>query len=48
MVKITKINLCVMEMLVGIGFMSALPFMGLSCKWCTAGGLSTRPLTLRS
>jgi hypothetical protein len=37
MFKITKFNLCVVGMLVGIG-MSALPFMGLSCRGCTAGG----------
>jgi len=38
MFKITKFNLCVIGMLVGIGLISALPFVGLSCRWCTAGG----------
>jgi hypothetical protein len=48
MFKITNFHLCVIGMLVGIGFMSALPFTGLSCRWRTAGGSSTNPLTLRS
>lgn len=38
MFKITKFNVCVLGMLVGIGFISALPFIGLSCRWCSAGG----------
>jgi hypothetical protein len=38
MFKITKFNLCVIGMFVGIGLISMIPFMGLSCRWCTAGG----------
>jgi hypothetical protein len=38
MFKMTKFNLCVIGMFVGIGLISALPFMGLTCRWCTAGG----------
>lgn len=38
MFKITKFNLCVIGMFLGIGLISALPFVGLSCRWCTAGG----------
>jgi hypothetical protein len=38
MFKITKFNLCMIGMFVGIGLITALPFMGLSCRWCTAGG----------
>jgi hypothetical protein len=37
MFKITKFNLCMVGMVVGIGLISALPFMGLSCRWCTPG-----------
>ncbi|HKG89937.1 MAG TPA: hypothetical protein VKA95_16585 [Nitrososphaeraceae archaeon] len=38
MFKTTKFNLCVIGMVIGIGLISALPFIGLSCRWCTAGG----------
>ena len=35
--KITKFNMCVIGILVGIGLLSLLPFMGLTCRWCTVG-----------
>jgi hypothetical protein len=38
MFKITKFNLCMIGMFVEIGLITALPFMGLLCRWCTAGG----------
>jgi hypothetical protein len=38
MFRISKFNVCILGMLVGIGLISALPFVGLSCRWCTAGG----------
>ncbi|HKG89807.1 MAG TPA: hypothetical protein VKA95_15925 [Nitrososphaeraceae archaeon] len=31
-------TLCVIGMVIGIGLISALPLMGLTCRWCTAGG----------
>jgi hypothetical protein len=38
MFKITKFNICIIGMLIGIGLISLLPFMGLTCRWgCTAG-----------
>jgi len=36
--KATKFNICVIGMIVGIALISMLPFMGLTCRWCTAGG----------
>ena len=39
MFKITKFNICIIGMLVGIGLISLLPFMGLTCRWgCAAVG----------
>jgi hypothetical protein len=39
MFKITKYNLCIIGMLVAIGVISLLPFMGLTCRWgCTIAG----------
>ncbi|MBD0360768.1 MAG: hypothetical protein ICV56_08680 [Nitrososphaeraceae archaeon] len=39
MFKITKFNICIIGMLVGIGLISLLPVMGLTCRWgCTPGG----------
>jgi hypothetical protein len=34
----TKFNICIVGMVVGIGLTSALPFMGLTCRWCTGAG----------
>ena len=39
MFKLTKFNVCVIGMVVGIGLISILPFVGLSCRWCTTGVL---------
>ena len=38
MFKITKFNICIIGILVGIGLLSLLPFMGLTCRWCTSSG----------
>jgi hypothetical protein len=38
MFKITKFNICIIGILVGIGLLSLLPFMGLACRWCTSAG----------
>ena len=38
MFKITKFNICIIGILVGIALISLLPFMGLTCRWCTAAG----------
>ena len=39
MFKITKFNICIIGMLVGIGLICLLPFMGLTCRWgCAAVG----------
>ena len=38
MFKATKFNICVIGMIVGTALISMLPFMGLTCRWCTAGG----------
>ena len=35
--KITKLNICIIGILVGIGLLSLLAFIGLTCRWCTAG-----------
>ncbi|MFL6317753.1 MAG: hypothetical protein ACJ71K_05940 [Nitrososphaeraceae archaeon] len=35
MFKITKFKVCVIGMLVGVGLVSLLPFIGLTCRWCT-------------
>jgi hypothetical protein len=34
----TKFNICIIGMVVGIGLISVLPFMGLTCRWCTGAG----------
>jgi ABC-type enterobactin transport system permease subunit len=36
--KITKFNICIIGILVGIVLLSLLPFMGLTCRWCTSVG----------
>jgi ABC-type spermidine/putrescine transport system permease subunit II len=36
--KMTKLNICIIGILVGIALISLLPFMGLTCRWCTAAG----------
>ena len=36
--KITKFNICVIGILVGIALLSLIPFMGLTCRWCTSAG----------
>ena len=36
--KITKFNICIIGILVGIALLSLLPFMGLTCRWCTSAG----------
>ena len=36
--KITKFNICIIGILVGIALISLLPFMGLTCRWCTSAG----------
>ena len=38
MFKITKFNICIIGILVGITLLSLLPFMGLACRWCTSAG----------
>jgi hypothetical protein len=38
MFKITKFNICIIGILVGITLLSLLPFMGLTCRWCTSAG----------
>ncbi|HEY6886112.1 MAG TPA: hypothetical protein VI278_18935 [Nitrososphaeraceae archaeon] len=38
MFKITKFKVCVIGMIVGVGLISLLPFMGLTCRWCTGTG----------
>jgi hypothetical protein len=38
MLKITKFNICIIGILVGITLLSLLPFMGLACRWCTSAG----------
>jgi hypothetical protein len=38
MFKITKFNICIIGILLGIGLLSLLPFMGLTCRWCTTAG----------
>jgi uncharacterized membrane protein len=38
MLKITKFKICVIGMVLGIGVISLLPFMGLTCRWCTGAG----------
>jgi hypothetical protein len=35
MFKITKFKVCVIGMIVGIGLISLLPFMGLTCRLST-------------
>ena len=34
MFKLTKFSICIVGMIVGITIIGALPFMGLSCRWC--------------
>ena len=36
--KITKFNICIIGILVGIALLSLIPFMGLTCRWCTSAG----------
>jgi hypothetical protein len=36
--KITKFNTCIIGILVGIALLSLIPFMGLTCRWCTSAG----------
>ena len=36
--KITKLNICIIGILVGIALISLLPFIGLTCRWCTSAG----------
>ena len=36
--KITKFNICIIGILVGIALLSLLPFIGLTCRWCTSTG----------
>jgi len=36
--KMTKFNICIIGILVGIALLSLLPFIGLSCRWCTSAG----------
>jgi hypothetical protein len=36
--KMTKLNICIIGILVRIALISLLPFMGLTCRWCTAAG----------
>ena len=38
MFKVTKFKICVIGMVVGVGVISLLPFMGLTCRWCTGTG----------
>jgi len=38
MFKITKYKICVAGMLLGVGLISLLPFMGLTCRSCTGSG----------
>jgi hypothetical protein len=38
MFKITKFKVCIMGMIAGVGLISLLPFMGLTCRWCTGAG----------
>jgi hypothetical protein len=38
MFKITKFKVCIIGMVVGVGLISLLPFMGLTCRWCTGAG----------
>jgi uncharacterized membrane protein YeiH len=36
--KMTKLNICIIGILIGIALISLLPFIGLTCRWCTSGG----------
>jgi hypothetical protein len=36
--KMTKYNICIIGILVGIALLSLLPFMNLTCRWCTSTG----------
>ena len=36
--KMTKFNICIIGILVGIALISLLPFIGLTCRWCTSSG----------
>jgi hypothetical protein len=36
--KMTKFNICIIGILVGIVLLSLLPFIGLTCRWCTSSG----------
>ena len=36
--KMTKFNICIIGILVGIALLSLLPFIGLTCRWCTSLG----------
>ena len=38
MFKITKFKVCVIGMVLAVGLISLLPFMGLTCRWCTGTG----------
>ena len=49
MFKITKVNICIIGMLVGIGLISLLPVMGLTCRWgCTLGSQDAEVLQYSS
>jgi uncharacterized membrane protein YeiH len=36
--KMTKFNMCIIGILVGIALLSLIPFIGLTCRWCTSAG----------
>ena len=36
--KMTKYNICIIGLLVGIALLSLIPFIGLTCRWCTSAG----------
>jgi uncharacterized membrane protein YeiH len=36
--KMTKFNICIIGILVGIALLSLIPFIGLTCRWCTSAG----------
>jgi uncharacterized membrane protein YeiH len=36
--KMTKFSICIVGILVGIALLSLIPFIGLTCRWCTSAG----------
>jgi hypothetical protein len=44
----TKFNICIVGMIVGIGLISALPFMGLTRRCCAGVGWAFRVLKTES